>query len=534
MNEASPPRPENGAKPVLLNTAAEVFARFGGLVIGLVMTPFLITSLGEERYGLWAVLGSLAGYFGLLDLGLGATFVRFLAQHAARGEPKQVRQIMTLGFGFYLLLGALLWPLAHGLAPHLVRFLKLSPELGPSAVQLFLTIYVYFFATSACSIFGALLSALGRMRITALVGLGGQVAYSAAVVLLVQRGWGLQGVAAALFLQLAVNASALAFICRRLYGPIWANPLTIESGLFRQLLSFGGWLQLNKIADTINQESDRFLIAGFVSVAQVTPYEIANRPAFLTKMIPLGFLGALLPKAASLQAPEALNRLYVRGSRYLALITLGLAGFVMSIGPVLVLVWMGRAFPGVPLLIGILVLSYALHNMTGVATTVLRASGTPRYEAYYSILGAAVNLAATLALAPRYGLLGILLGTAIGSIVGSSFMIGLFHRLRRLPWGSTVGWWLYRLSSCVLLAGGAIAAFSASIPSELLVQRQIGLPILMGLGLLYAGLLGLLLTIARFWLPEDRDLLLRLLPASWGERLARSPRPALPRFERGG
>ncbi len=519
----SSPLPENGAKPVLMNTAAAVVARFGGLIIGLVLTPFLITSLGAERYGLWAVLGSVAGYFGLLDLGLGATFVRFLAEYAARGERRQVRQVMTIGFSFYLLLGALLWPMACWLAPVVVGFLKLSPELGTLASQLFLLIYLYFFASSACGIFGALLSALGRMRVTSFVGLASQLVYSGTVVLLIQQGWGLHGVITALYVQLIANAAVLALICRLYYGPLWTKPWHLDKALIRRLLTFGGWLQLNNLSGTVNQESDRFFIAGFVSVAQVTPYEIANRLALLAKTLPMSFLGALLPKAASLQDPKALNDLYVRGSRYLAVATLGLAGFIVGIANLLVLVWMGREFPGVPLIIGALVLTYAIHNLTGVATTVLRASGTPRYEAYYSIAGASINLVVTFALAPRYGLLGILTGTAVGSILGSLYMLWLFHRLRKLAWWPTVGWWLCRLSLCVAVAGSAVGALGASIPTELLVQRSIGLPILLGLGILYAGMLFGLLSVARFWLPEDRDLFLAIVPKPMGNLLARTP-----------
>lgn len=41
-----------------------------GILAGFVVAPFLVRRLGETSYGLWIPIGSLTGYFGLLDLGV--------------------------------------------------------------------------------------------------------------------------------------------------------------------------------------------------------------------------------------------------------------------------------------------------------------------------------------------------------------------------------------------------------------------------------------------------------------------------------
>ena len=37
---------------------------------GLLLTPFIIRSLGNAEYGLYLLIGSLAAYLGVLDFGL--------------------------------------------------------------------------------------------------------------------------------------------------------------------------------------------------------------------------------------------------------------------------------------------------------------------------------------------------------------------------------------------------------------------------------------------------------------------------------
>ena len=49
------------------------------MVCGFFVAPFLIHHLGDTGYGLWIVIGSLAGYFSLLDFGVRGAVGRHVA-----------------------------------------------------------------------------------------------------------------------------------------------------------------------------------------------------------------------------------------------------------------------------------------------------------------------------------------------------------------------------------------------------------------------------------------------------------------------
>jgi len=38
------------------------------LLAGFVLSPFLVSHLGQTNYGLWILIASLTGYFSVLDL----------------------------------------------------------------------------------------------------------------------------------------------------------------------------------------------------------------------------------------------------------------------------------------------------------------------------------------------------------------------------------------------------------------------------------------------------------------------------------
>ena len=54
------------------------------LVSGLVVTPIIVGALGTEQFGIWALIGSILGFIGLLDLGIGPSVIRFAAEQRGR------------------------------------------------------------------------------------------------------------------------------------------------------------------------------------------------------------------------------------------------------------------------------------------------------------------------------------------------------------------------------------------------------------------------------------------------------------------
>src|SRR5262245_7293697 len=76
---------------------------FLGIAISFFMMPFLIGHLGERMYGLWTLVGSILGYYGVMDLGLSSAVSRFISRAIGRRDPEDIKR--TICTGFYLFLG---------------------------------------------------------------------------------------------------------------------------------------------------------------------------------------------------------------------------------------------------------------------------------------------------------------------------------------------------------------------------------------------------------------------------------------------
>lgn len=100
------------ASRISSNIAANFFAKAFGSLAVLLFTPFYISHLGMERYGLIGVYNSLLIIFSIFDFGLGTTLNRHLAQNISSQDPKKSCKNMLLSieaiyFGVSVALGIL-------------------------------------------------------------------------------------------------------------------------------------------------------------------------------------------------------------------------------------------------------------------------------------------------------------------------------------------------------------------------------------------------------------------------------------------
>ena len=77
-----------------------------GMVIFFFLTPYVRGQLGTNIYGLWCLLGSLAGYLTLVQPGIDGAITKYVAEYRAKNDHEQLQRIVNSGLVQYLLIGA--------------------------------------------------------------------------------------------------------------------------------------------------------------------------------------------------------------------------------------------------------------------------------------------------------------------------------------------------------------------------------------------------------------------------------------------
>lgn len=77
-------------------------ALFLNIIIGLVYTPWMIKSIGQNDYGLFTLAMSVISLF-VFDFGLGSAITRYVSKFLAEKKKEKVDQLLGLVFKLYLL-----------------------------------------------------------------------------------------------------------------------------------------------------------------------------------------------------------------------------------------------------------------------------------------------------------------------------------------------------------------------------------------------------------------------------------------------
>lgn len=416
------------------NTLAQSASMIAGYVFSFILAPIMIARLGLDAFGVWAVTGAFAMYAGLLDLGITRSLSRFIAVYDAAGDERRIRECVGLGLTAVAIVGAGAALVAALLAPLLSDQLGVL-DAGEMRVVVLSAVGIWTFNG-----IGGVLDAVGigkrRMvppNIASAIGMTINFALSiAALVLSTQLTvYALANVAAA-----AIGILPAFLAMRSLWGrPYVAIP---SRELVKEVLGFSLKNQIGWLADLVNFQTDKVIVALVVGVRAAAAYEIASRVVMAARSTAILSISAMIPTTAAeitSRGREVVAEIY----RRYTLRTCGLTFpiFVLaSIGvPFLLVAWLGEAPGDSALIAPALTIAYLINITTGVGSTIAIGAGNPGVVSANSVLIAAVNVVLTLALAPIFGLWGVVAGTFLAVSFGSVLFTVRFLRLFSVPAG---------------------------------------------------------------------------------------------------
>ena len=302
------------------NTIYNLFGSIIPLVISLVTIPIYIGLIGEERYGVLAIVWLLLGYFGLFDLGLGRATAQQIA--ALRNASAELRaQIfwtaLTLNIGLGIVGGLLIWPSAAYFFETVFKVEELlQPEIQNAVPWLAL-------AVPMAIVTGTLSGALqGRERFFELnlISVSGTVLFQ----LLPLAVANFLSTDLAILLPAVIFARLLTMLalferCQhhitRCYNPSFQRA---QAG---KLLRFGGWVTVTSFVGPMMVILDRFIIGALMGAKAVTYYTVPFQLAERTRMIPGALTTALFPRFSAsspeeekVLADEAMKVLVIRST----------------------------------------------------------------------------------------------------------------------------------------------------------------------------------------------------------------------------
>jgi O-antigen/teichoic acid export membrane protein len=460
------------------------------MVVSLATVPLLIHALGVEGYGIVTLIGSVIGYFSVLDINLSAGSIKYLAQNHAAGDRMRFAETFWFGIMFYGLLGLLGAAAVFFGADLLVgRFFEVSAVAHEATLTAF-KIGAFGFALSQTQNYLLVVpQALQRYDRSAQSEAFFGIFVNLASVAAAMAGAGIVGVILARVIVSTTNLLYLIWLIRRFkldLGFRWPG-----KEVRAQLTSFSAYAYLSKIASTLHQHADKLIVGAIGGPVALTfytvPVTLASRVLGLTYRLS----SVIYPRASALAASGRINELrpvYFGVIRYVTYINLAALSVIVLAGDEFLRRWVGEAFvqQGYPVLL-LMMTALLLDSLTNIPSMVNDALGHPRITGRFALANGILGVGLVYLGMSVAGIVGAASGHLISSLIISTvFLLFIHGRTVPITFGETLRKGLGRslavglLIICVLLPlkwlvpGGVIGTI-AIVSAALLTLALAGL-----------------------------------------------------------
>lgn len=418
---------------LIRNTSFNAAGRLWEAACNMALAAYVVPRVGVSAWGLWAMLSVFTGYVALLDLGLGGGFAKFVAEHAAKKEHDRISAVVSVGFFFYLLLGAVIVGLGWLCIEPLVDYFhpQQTDAVFLADVRFLLRWGLVLYAASNCiSAFGAIQTGLQRMDIANAIGFAASLLKVVTSVYWIHTGHGVRGLLYAsltVFVFYAVSSIAAAFV---LVPGLRVSPRRVTWPTLCMLTAFGWRTQVSRLSNVVSFETDKLIVGlAYRQFGLIGVYRIGEELASKMRQAPALLVSALMPAASDLDArdeEERLRRLYLLSSKYLAVVSVPLVFFCVGASGMLIRAWMGPSVPGLATatwINRILALGYLANVLPGAGVSIALGKGRADLQMKAGILAMTGNVVLTLLLVFPFGLYGVALGTAVSMFLACAWFM---------------------------------------------------------------------------------------------------------------
>jgi len=331
------------------------------IAAGFIMPRMIDRKLGQTTLGIWDFSWSMVAYFGLIQVGVGASVNRYVAKYRARKEMRLVSSVVSSVMFLQCLMAVVILVLT-GLLTYLLPFAwgeRLGDGIGDAQVVL-LTLGASIAIQIALAAFTGVITGCHRWDIHNYIKAGWHAVTVVAMIVVLQLGLGIRSLAVASLIGLI-----LADLNRIIYSFVLCPGLRvglrfIRLAMIRDAFGFGVKTLAPRIGNLLLNQTTSILVLTYLGPAALALYSRPRSLAQHTHMLVSKLAFVVTPTASAMQSAshrEELKELLVSGTRYAACISLPLTIGLAIMGRPLMLLWMGPDYAN-----GTLVALVALGN----------------------------------------------------------------------------------------------------------------------------------------------------------------------------
>ena len=386
------------------------------ILVGIFLSPFILHRLGDAAFGIWVLIFSLTGYYGIFDFGIRSSIIRFVSKYTATNDLQEVSGLVNTALFTYSCVGAFCLLITVTGSFYVDRVFHVAPGLHSTARWLLLMVGASVAVGFPLGMFGGVLEGLQKFYILNWTTIVSSLLRVLLIVFYLNRGYGLLTVAL-----ITVGLPFLASIVRAIVAlrsiPIKFSWSYVERQAFRQMANYSGLTFMIIVAAQLRFKTDAIVIGKLISAAAITYFYAGSRLVDYSAEVVSSLAQIFVPMSSQSDAAgniDRLRKIFIAGNRACAFTTFPMTATFVIMGKSIIEVWLGKTYValGYPVLITLIIPS-TLMLIQSASSRILFGMSKHGQFAVVALLEGVANLILSIMLVRPFGILGDAIGTAI-------------------------------------------------------------------------------------------------------------------------
>jgi O-antigen/teichoic acid export membrane protein len=403
-------------RQVVKNVGSSWFGLGVNVLVGIFLSPFILHRLGDAAFGIWVLIFSITGYYGLFDMGIRSSIIRYVSKFTAVNDHEELAKLINTALFIYTSIGLAALAITALGSLSVNHIFRIPADFENSARWLFFMVGTSLAVGFPVGVFSGMLEGLERFYVLSLTNVVSTLLRATLIVIALYRGGGLLTVAfitVALPLLTAVLRGAIAL--RILPIPFaWRY---VNRKTLREMASYGGLTFMSIVAVRLRGRTDAMVIGTFLSSVAITYFSIGARLIDYTAEVVSSLAQIFVPMSSQSEATgniDRLRRIFVAGNRACALIVFPISATLIILGKSIIEAWVGARYieRSYPVLL-VLIVPWTVMLAQGASSRVLYGMGKHGKLAAVALTEGIANLVLSILLVRPFGIMGDAFGTAI-------------------------------------------------------------------------------------------------------------------------
>ncbi|MDX2187615.1 MAG: oligosaccharide flippase family protein [Opitutaceae bacterium] len=476
-------------KPGLVMGALLNWTSMGlNVVLTFASTPIVIHKLGMEAFGMWALIQSFTGYYGLVNLGLGSALQQFISRDLARNEHDGLQRTVGTAIGFFTITGAVVLLAASAFSQVAADFFEVSKNADAFSHVILLcalSVIIEFYG----ALYSTLINGKERFDLSNGLSMARQIVQTSGVLISVSIWPTIYSMALSVLLTSIAGQIATVIVVKRLHP----NLVLLGKGFYwprlREMLHFGTSTVLITISNILRLRLGNAVIAKTTGLEAVTLFSIATSIIQQMNSKVASSLSVLNPRFTQLHTQghtAQLQKLFRTAVFFSSCLACFFGTIIMIAGKNFILLWVGPKYLVTADILHILALGYVIALSQNPSWNLMFALNRHHTMARIVVAETACTVALGIWLSSKFGAIGFAYATASMMIIVKVFI--------HIPYAANVAGLKIRNYAETMLypfvAFGGIYAISRIGPIHTLLEKEGVIPLIITI-IVSAGLYGI-------------------------------------------